>query len=542
MFPPAPNADPPTLIACRATVTNFDPTPDGFYSDVNVTETTCTSGEFYTTLSGDTCDSIATAKSLSSATLWWINPSVSDCSSISAGIKLCLPLACSTIHTVAATESCMNITTGAGIFTSELSTYNPGLNWDCDHLHNGTIKWGSTLCVSPPGGGYTTNSTSPGAGDPWTGGDGYREPPIAPPSGAIVAAGTTTSCGAWYKHTDDSVGCAQICLENQIIFPLFLSVNPSLHSATCNADLVVGTTYCIHPTRNWNAGVGTGSTSTLTTVSSSSATVTTKTTSTNTASISSSTISRSTTTPTTSTTPITSSTPTQPGNGVATPSPIHPGGMVTNCNKFTKVNPGDTCDIISFFNGPISTGDFIVWNAGVGGNLCNTLRVDTYVCIGLIPSTTQPNNGIATPLPIQTGMVTNCANFVRVHPGDTCDIISFYNGLRSTADFILWNSGVGGNLCNSLHAETYACIGLVPGTGTPTKPWNGIATPMPTHPGMVGNCNKFTRVNPGDTCDIISFFNGPISTGDFIRWNTGVGGQACNTLQVGTYVCIGVVR
>ncbi|KAK4120445.1 carbohydrate-binding module family 50 protein [Parathielavia appendiculata] len=43
-------------------------------------------------------------------------------------------------------------------------------------------------------------------------------------------------------------------------------------------------------------------------------------------------------------------TPTNPGNGVSTPRPPHP-GMVSNCNKFVYVNPGDTCDGIGFWNG-----------------------------------------------------------------------------------------------------------------------------------------------------------------------------------------------
>ena len=34
--------------------------------------------------------------------------------------------------------------------------------------------------------------------------------------------------------------------------------------------------------------------------------------------------------------------------------------MVTNCKKFVMVNPGDTCNVVSFFNGPISTEEFVV--------------------------------------------------------------------------------------------------------------------------------------------------------------------------------------
>jgi hypothetical protein len=57
---------------------------------------------------------------------------------------------------------------------------------------------------------------------------------------------------------------------------------------------------------------------------------------------------------------------------------------------------------------------------------------------------------------------------------------------------------------------------------------------------MVSNCNKFVKVNPGDTCDMVAFFNGPIAIENFIRWNTGVGSD-CRTLQAGTYACVGVI-
>ena len=57
---------------------------------------------------------------------------------------------------------------------------------------------------------------------------------------------------------------------------------------------------------------------------------------------------------------------------------------------------------------------------------------------------------------------------------------------------------------------------------------------------MVTNCNKFVRVQPGDTCDIVSFWNGPIFAADFIKWNTGVG-TTCTSLWANTFACIGVL-
>ena len=154
----------------------------------------------------------------------------------------------------------------------------------------------------------------------------------------------------------------------------------------------------------------------------------------------------------------------------------------SNCNKFTKVNPGDTCDITSFYNGPISTGDFVVWNTGVGGQQCGTLKVGTYVCVGLI-TPTQPWNGVPTPQPTHPGMVSNCNKFVKVNQGDTCDAVAFFNGPISTEWFRTWNTGVGGADCRGLRADTYACVGVI--GGTPTSPGNGIVTPSPAMPGMV---------------------------------------------------------
>ncbi len=229
-------------------------------------------------------------------------------------------------------------------------------------------------------------------------------------------------------------------------------------------------------------------------------------------------------------------TPTVAANGVATPSPTHP-GMVGNCNKFTYAKSGDSCDSISFWNGAGGTQWVKLWNAGVGDN-CQNLQINTYVCIAVIGGTpTVAANGVATPVPTQSGMVSNCNKFVWARQGDSCDSIALRNGVAGT-QFKLWNSGVGSN-CQNLQVDKYVCIGAMAGTPTVVGP-NGVATPVPTQAGMVSYCKKFVKVNTGDTCDIVSFYNGPISTGNFVLWNTGVGGSACNNLQPGTYACIGI--
>ncbi|KAK3896800.1 hypothetical protein C8A05DRAFT_39649 [Staphylotrichum tortipilum] len=135
-------------------------------------------------------------------------------------------------------------------------------------------------------------------------------------------------------------------------------------------------------------------------------------------------------------------------------------------------------------------------------------------------------------------MISNCNKFTWARPGDTCDSIAFWNGVAGTQWVKLWNWGVGPN-CENLQVNNYVCIGALAGTPTVVGP-NGVATPVPTQAGMVSYCKKFVKVNPGDTCNGMAFFNGPISTENFLLWNTGVGGTACNNLQADTYACIGL--
>ena len=67
---------------------------------------------------------------------------------------------------------------------------------------------------------------------------------------------------------------------------------------------------------------------------------------------------------------------------------------------------------------------------------------------------------------------------------------------------------------------------------------NGIATPLPAQPGMGKNCNKFVKINPGDTCDSIAFWNGVEGGQDVKLWNGQ--GETCTGLIAGDYTCIGI--
>lgn len=241
---------------------------------------------------------------------------------------------------------------------------------------------------------------------------------------------------------------------------------------------------------------------------------------------------------TTSSAPVSTTTP---GNGVSTPTPVQ-SGIASNCNKFYLVKSGDGCEAVATANG-ISLSDFYLWNPAVGST-CRFLQVDVYVCVAIIGGTTQtpsptPTNGISTPSPIQTGMVTNCNKFYFVKSGDGCEAIATANGVSLT-NFYAWNPAVG-STCRSLQADVYVCIGIVgASTSTPAPtPTNGITTPSPIQTGMVTNCNGFYLVKSGDGCEAIATSNG-ITLTQFYAWNPAVG-STCRSLQADVYVCVKIV-
>ncbi|KAH0592682.1 hypothetical protein MHUMG1_09505 [Metarhizium humberi] len=74
---------------------------------------------------------------------------------------------------------------------------------------------------------------------------------------------------------------------------------------------------------------------------------------------------------------------------------------------------------------------------------------------------------------------------------------------------------------------------------TPTEKRDAsVETPLPTQPGMVGNCNKFCWIENGDNCEQIAESN-DITTKQLIQWNKGAGPN-CLTLWAKTYGCVGV--
>lgn len=383
--------------ACNITVADFNATSSVFNVSVPVTPANCVSGNLYTTQQGDTCDSIALAKGASAATMFYTNSNVHNCSAIAAGTVLCLPLTCADLYTVKSNDTCTSIAIEWGIRTQDLLSYNSQLNWNCTNLQSTNPYWGSTLCVSTPGGTYTgqalNTSTSSGPSV------------VNSPTGATVAPGTTLDCGEWFVDDPSlNLTCVQICLAYGIAIDLFTAANPSLNKTTCDTDLVLGDAYCIEPITGWNYV----NTSTSTNSTSSSTGSTTTPTSTGVS-------------PTTTTAAATSLIPTtSTGNGISTPTPYQT-GMATNCNKFHLVVSGDQCGTIAS-NAGISLTDFYAWNPAVGST-CSTLDLNDYVCIGTLNCT----SASVLPAPAQYASVCGLPGISHDSP-TSLSIVSYTSG------------------------------------------------------------------------------------------------------------------
>lgn len=158
-------------------------------------------------------------------------------------------------------------------------------------------------------------------------------------------------------------------------------------------------------------------------------------------------------------------------------------------------------------------------------------------------TTTSTGNGVSTPAPTQAQIVNNCNKFYFVQSGESCSGVASANGI-TLAQFLEWNPSAG-STCAGLWANAYACVGIIGGATTTSPPTtttttgNGIATPTPTQPSMVGNCDSFYFVVSGDSCAAIASKSG-ILLSQFVEWNPSVG-SSCSGLWANAYVCISII-
>ncbi|RGP69883.1 hypothetical protein FLONG3_7638 [Fusarium longipes] len=387
---------------------------------------------------------------------------------------------CTKFHQAGKGETCNKIVSNFGTFDFDtFFKWNPAVEKDCSGIWSGYY-----YCVGIPG----TPTAKPSATAPKptaTGGADSYQP---------QQEGLAKDCNKYHKITSTTT-CSSIESYYKLPFAQFFAWNPAVEK-DCSG-LWVGYWVCVS-------------------VKGYKPTTTTKDT----------------------------ATTTLPANGIKTPLPIQ-NGMNKNCNKFHMVQSITTCTSIEkYYNVPFST--FYSWNPAVGKD-CSSLLTNYNVCVGVIgwtpptktttktPTTTkQPSNGISTPPPIQSNMVSNCNKFHLVSKTTTCTSIQNYYSI-SLADFIKWNPAVGSN-CKDLWASYNVCVGVI--GGTPTQPGNGVKTPAPIQSGMTTSCKKFHKVASTTTCTSIQkYYN--ISLAQLVKWNPAIG-KGCDKLLANYNVCVAV--
>lgn len=207
----------------------------------------CVSAQYYETVAGDTCNRIATAKNVSSASLFQsAQPYLTNCTSLPAGLKLCMPPSCPT-YLLRSDDTCVSASARAGV--QDITLFNPWINSGCDNLHSANITLGGVVCAGPSGGAYqpglaTNTSSFPGSGEASS---HYSTTVMPPPGGHQVAPGTDPSwCGQWHVATSGDQ-CATLTVTYSIGLDLLTRLNPSIDGEECTGSLVTGNAYCVSP-------------------------------------------------------------------------------------------------------------------------------------------------------------------------------------------------------------------------------------------------------------------------------------------------------
>ncbi|KXJ84885.1 pectate lyase superfamily protein-domain-containing protein [Microdochium bolleyi] len=212
----------------------------------------CASGLWVNSASGDTCDSLAWAHNVSSASLFSGNNNITICANIPAGQRLCMPPKCN-VHTVKDGETCLLIEALNLLEIDSIRANNPWLDRFCSNLQSTRRILGSVICLSPPGGSFTPGTPSntsvgiPGHGS-GHGGTGYYDKVAPVPDGvAGIAPGTAKSlCGAWAVVAPANDTCAAICRRSGITVDMLRRLNPSIpRDVDCTASLQPNVAYCV---------------------------------------------------------------------------------------------------------------------------------------------------------------------------------------------------------------------------------------------------------------------------------------------------------
>ena len=117
----------------------------------------------------------------------------------------------------------------------------------------------------------------------------------------------------------------------------------------------------------------------------------------------------------------------------------------------------DNCLKIAGAN-DITLQQFENWNPDVDG-ACDNLWIGYSYCVKADASCdTGSSTPVATPNPVQKGMVSGCKKFYRAQQGDYCVLVADKFGI-DVATFMEWNPAVGKE-CGSMLVGYYYCVAM----------------------------------------------------------------------------------
>ncbi|KAK4682659.1 hypothetical protein QC764_0021480 [Podospora pseudoanserina] len=229
---------------CGATGYTFtSPAPYAISTKPNTSPTeipTCVSP--YTVQAGDTCDSIAVTRGVSTHSVVKAGGTDPDCTTLQVGVKLCLPEPCK-LYRVQYDDTCERILASVtGLQAHDLLTWNPNINPLCTNLGSMAKK---LICISPPG--RTLDEVTRITTLPLT---TTQPPETAVPRPTNAKAESHTRCGSWYEIQEGDY-CQAISIRQAIPLQDFFFLNPSISNPDC-LNLWLETSYCVKPVGDIN--------------------------------------------------------------------------------------------------------------------------------------------------------------------------------------------------------------------------------------------------------------------------------------------------
>ncbi|TQB68082.1 hypothetical protein MPDQ_004049 [Monascus purpureus] len=472
---------------------------------------TATCSSYYSVKSGDTCQSIATANSISTARFIIDNNlSTLNCS-VQVGQQVCLGAECA-LHEVQANDTCSSILQNQAFYQVQLTSWNPTLWTDCgnlDRMPPGNVKLERSEHehhdkLERVGGNSLAAASIESSDSPFDpallrlslkilGHTPYGLHYAARPAIDVPRIQYVGNRMASHHHHPD--GLQHDYSNGWTIYDLPESCESLLDeycdpaaNATMPASTVLPATCSPAYYMSSNTTATTASTA-------------------STASASSTSVSRA---------------PEQTG-------------IAANCDAYYVVKSGDSCAGIVAEFGNFTLAQFYSWNPAVGST-CSYLDIGDAVCIGTASSTSASSaTSTATATTASSTLEPNtdpsCTKYHKVVAGDSCVDIEQEYGITA-AEFLAWNPTVGSS-CSGLWLGYLVCVdapAIASSSTTPTATSTSTSTSAvpDVEPSTVADCTKYHLVVSGDDCQTIEAQYG-ITAAQFNEWNPYVG-AGCESL------------